>query len=123
MLIENTWIFPALEALHVIGLALLAGPILLSDLRTLGWTQAEVSAGVTRAGLWLMVLTGLPMFAAGYERYRENPAFLVKMVALVITLGVHHTIHKRATRATAVLSLALWTFVIFAARAVIDFDV
>ena len=121
--IENTWIFPALEALHVIGLAFLAGPIALSDFRTLGWTQASVSDRVTRAGLWLMVLTGIPMFASGYERYRENPAFLVKMVALVVTLGVHHSVHKRGTRATAILSLSLWTFVIFAARAVIDFDV
>lgn len=123
MLIENTWIFPALESLHVIGLALLAGPIVLFDFRTLGWTQASLSDRITRAGLWLMVLTGLPMFLSGYERYRENPAFLVKMAALIVALGVHHTLHKRATRATAILSLALWTFVIFAARAVIDFDV
>jgi hypothetical protein len=123
VLIENTWIFPALEALHVIGLALLAGPIVLSDLRTLGWTHAMVPDRISRAGLWLMVSTGIPMFLSGYERYRENPAFLVKMVALVVTLGAHHTIHKRATRFTAILSLALWTFVIFAARAVIDFDV
>ena len=123
MLIENTWIFPALEATHVIGLALLAGPIVLSDFRTLGWTSASLSERITRTGLWLMVLTGLPMFLAGYERYRENPAFLVKMGALVVALGLHHTIHKRATRATAILSLATWTFVIFAARAVIDFDV
>lgn len=123
MLIENTWIFPALEATHVIGLALMIGPIVLSDLRTLGWTEAKISDRLTRAGLWLMVFTGLPMFWSGYERYRENPAFLVKMCALVIALGAHHTIHQRSTRATAFLSLALWTFVIFSARAVIDFDV
>jgi hypothetical protein len=30
VLIENTWIFPALEATHVIGLALMIGPIVLS---------------------------------------------------------------------------------------------
>jgi hypothetical protein len=121
--IENTWIFPALEALHVVGLALLVGTIVLDDLRTLGATQAAARPQLLRTGLWLMVLTGIPMFLSGYERYRENPAFIVKMVALVVALGVHHTWHKRATRASAIASLALWTFVIFAARAVIDFDV
>jgi hypothetical protein len=63
------------------------------------------------------------MFLSGYERYRENPAFLVKMCALMVALGIHYTWRKRATRASAIASLAIWTFVVFAARAVIDFDV
>ena len=122
-LIENTWIFPALEALHVVGLALLVGTIALDDLRTLGATKAFARPQLTRLGLWIMVLTGIPMFFSGYDRYRENPAFIVKMLALVIALGVHQTWHRRATRASAIASLALWTFVVVAARAVIDFDV
>ena len=122
-MIENTWIFPALEALHVIGLALLVGTIAFADFQVLGWTAARAPEQLTRAGLWLMVLTGVPMFLSGYERYRENPAFIVKMVVLLIALTLHHTIHKRATRATALLSLCTWTVVVVAARAVIDFDV
>jgi hypothetical protein len=122
-LIENTWIFPALEALHVVGLALLVGTIVLDDLRTLGVTKAFARPQLMRIGLWIMVLTGIPMFFSGYDRYRENPAFIVKMIALVVALGVHQTWHRRATRASAIASLALWTFVVFAARAVIDFDV
>ncbi|MEO8096372.1 MAG: hypothetical protein ABI811_01630 [Acidobacteriota bacterium] len=123
MLIENTWLFPALEALHVIGLALLVGTIVMGDLRVLGWMAVRVPETLTRAGLWLMVATGALMFLSGYERYRENPAFLLKMSLLVVALGLHHTIHKRATRATAILSLTAWTLVVVAARAVIDFDV
>jgi hypothetical protein len=69
-----------------------------------------------------MVLTGVPMFLAGIARYPYNPAFLVKIGLLTIALGVHHTIHKRETPATAMLSLALWTVTVVAARAVIDFD-
>lgn len=121
--IENTWIFPALEALHVVGLALLVGMIVLDDLRVLGATKAAAQPQLLRLGLWIMVLTGIPMFLSGYERYRENPAFLVKMCVLVVALGIHHTWRKRATRASAIASLAIWTFVVFAARAVIDFDV
>jgi len=119
MLIENTWVFPALEALHVIGLALLVGSIALGDLRTLGWTNSAPSERIQNIGFWLMVLTGLPMFAAGVDRYRENPAFVVKMALLVIVLAIP----KKPTRAHAILSLALWTLIVVAARAVIDFDV
>ncbi|MEP6961719.1 MAG: hypothetical protein ABI995_06565 [Acidobacteriota bacterium] len=123
MILENSWMFPALEAAHVIGLALLVGTIVLGDLRVLGWIAASVPDGMTRAGLWTMVITGIPLFLSGYERYRENPAFLVKMSLLLVALALHHTIHRRATRATAVLSLSIWTLVVVAARAVIDFDV
>lgn len=118
MLIENTWIFPALEALHVVGLALLVGNIVLGDLRVLGWSNALPSQRVQEAGFWLMVATGLPMFASGFERYRENPAFWVKIGLLAVALAIP----KRTTRAHAVLSLVVWTLTVVAARAVIDFD-
>lgn len=121
-MIENTWIFPALEAAHVIGLALLVGSIALGDLRVLGVARATAPPRLQRAGLWLMVTTGVPMFLSGYERYRENPAFWVKMLVLVAALGVHHTLRRSGTRSAAVLSLALWTLTVLAARAVIDFD-
>jgi hypothetical protein len=117
--IENTWIFPALEALHVIGLALLVGNIVLGDFRVLGWSAPERSERLLNIGFWMMIVTGLPMFAAGMERYRENPAFLVKIGLLLVAL----LIPKSSTRATAILSLSVWTLTVVAARAVIDFDV
>jgi hypothetical protein len=119
MWIENTWVFPALEALHLIALALLVGNVVLADLRTLGWSAAAPSRRVQNAGFWLMVLTGLPMFASGMERYRANPAFWVKMALLAAALALG----TRTTRAGAILSLVVWTLVVVAARAVIDFDV
>lgn len=119
MWIENTWVFPALEAAHLIGLALLVGNIVLGDLRTLGWSAAVPSRRVQEGGFWLMVVTGLPMFASGMERYRANPAFWVKMVLLAAALALG----ARTTRTGAITSLVLWTLVVVAARAVIDFDV
>jgi hypothetical protein len=118
MWIENTWVFPALEALHIIGLALLVGNIVLGDLRVLGWSTVPPVLRIQEAGFWLMVLTGLPMFASGFERYRENPAFWVKIVLLAAALAIP----KTSTRGLAWLSLALWTLTVVAARAVIDFD-
>jgi hypothetical protein len=104
--IENTWIFPALEALHVVALAMLVGSV------TLRCLERNPPARVQRAGLWLMVLTGLPMLWSGYDRYRENPAFLAKMLLLLPALYVRNP----------KWSLALWTLAVLAARAVIDFD-
>ncbi len=39
--LKNSWAFPVIEAAHLFGVALLAGTILLADLRTLGWAVAR----------------------------------------------------------------------------------
>lgn len=119
-MIENSWVFPALEALHVVGLALLVGTIALDDLRTLGWTNAAVPKRTLTLGLWIIAVTGVGMFLSNIERYRENPAFLVKMGVLTVLVVFHF---MRRTRTAALLSLGLWTVAVLAARAVIDFDV
>jgi hypothetical protein len=117
--IENSWVFPAMEALHVVGLALLVGTIVLGDMRVLGWTNAIVPKRTIAAGLWIMAVTGATMFLSNVQRYTENPAFLMKMAVLAALVGLHFL---RGTRTTAFLSLVLWTFAVIAARAVIDFD-
>ena len=119
---ENTWAFPALEALHLVGLALLVGTIVLGDLQVLGFTSASVPDGTLRIGLWVIVTTGAVMFLSDFERYRANPAFLMKMGVLAVLVMFHFTRSQRTTRSKAVLSLVLWTVAVFTARAVIDFD-
>lgn len=118
-MIENSWVFPALEALHVVGLALLAGTIALGDMRTLGWTNAAAPKHTLVIGLAMTIATGAGMLLSNVPRYRENPAFLVKMGLLAVLVAFHFL---RRTRATAILSLMLWAFAVLAARAVIDFD-
>ncbi len=121
---ENTWLFPFLEAIHVAGLALLVGTIVLADLAVLGWMPPQRPlASYTRFGLVLTLATGALLFAADFDRYLANPAFRVKLALLAVALAAHYTLHRRARRITAALSLALWTLVVLAARAIIDFDV
>jgi hypothetical protein len=98
--LENTWLFPALEALHLVGMAWYVGAIMLAQ-------------KPQRAGLWLMLATGVLMFVAGYQRYPSNPAFLVKLALLAALLFV---------RRPRWLVLSLWVAAILASRAVIDFD-
>ena len=129
MILKNSWLFPALQSVHVAGLALLVGAIVLLDLRLLGWALrqhpvAEIDAQ-TRAwshrGLAIMLTTGPILFAADTTRYLHNPAFLLKMAILLVALVCQFAL--RRGRLAAVLSLVLWTCVVLAGRAIADFDI
>jgi hypothetical protein len=120
---ENEWAFPVVEALHVIGMALFLGPILLGDLSVLGAIPRLPAVRLPRAGIVLVLTTGVLLFTANSGRYVRNPAFLLKIGLLLAAIAAHAVLHGRGTRATAALSLALWSLAIVAGRAVIDFDV
>jgi hypothetical protein len=125
MAIENSWIFPVVESIHVIGLAAFVGTIVLQDLRILNPRFPDTGNLKiwTHSGLAAMLVTGVVMFLSDTARYLHNPAFEVKVALLVVALASHFTLHHRGTRFAAVLSLALWTLLVLAARAIIDFDV
>jgi hypothetical protein len=125
MPLENSWLFPVVESIHVIGLAAFVGTIVLEDLRTLNFNLPDTRHLKiwTHAGLAAMLLTGAVMFLSDTARYLHNPAFQVKVALLAVALAAHFTLHRRGTRFAAVLSLALWTCVVLAARAIADFDV
>jgi hypothetical protein len=127
--LQNSWLFPALQSLHVAGLALLVGAAVLLDLRLLGWalrqqTVPEVAAEVRpwiHGGLATMLITGPILFFGNTARYLHNPAFLFKMAILLVALVCQFAL--RRGRLTAVLSLVLWTSVVLAGRAIADFDI
>jgi len=125
MSLENTWLFPVVESLHVIGLAAFVGTVVLADLRTLGmrFPDTQQLKSWTHSGLALMLLTGAAMFFSDTARYLHNPAFQVKVALLILALAAHFTLRRSGTRFAAALSLTLWTCVVLAARAIIDFDV
>ena len=121
-MIENTWAFPALEILHLAGMAWFLGPVLLSDLGVLGWVPQVQSGATSRVAVGLVFVTGALLFTANVDRYIHNPAFLIKMGLLLAAVAAHMLVHARGTRPTAALSLTLWSLVILSGRAVIDFD-
>jgi len=125
MPLENSWVFPVVESVHVIGLAAFVGTVVLQDLRTLKFAIPDTGRlkPWTHAGLATMLLTGAAMFFSDSTRYLHNPAFRVKVALLVVTLVAHFTLRRTGTRFAAGLSLALWTLVVLAARAIADFDV
>jgi len=125
MPLENSWIFPVVESIHVIGLAAFVGTLVLDDLRTLGLKIPDTRhlKVWTHAGLAVMLLTGVAMFLSDPTRYRHNPAFRLKIPLLVLALATHGPLRRFGPRFAAMLSLILWTCVVLVSRAIIDFDV
>jgi hypothetical protein len=117
-------LFPILEAIHVMGLALSIGTIALVDLKTLGLTERSPAdlARWTWIGFVIMLITGAALFLSNVPRYTRNPGFLVKMVLLAIALLAHFTVHRKPTRVAAILSLILWSSVVISAKFIADLD-
>src|SRR5438128_2351648 len=126
---ESEWLFPAIESIHITGLAFLVGAIAIVDFRLLGLALrdrpvSQIAADLRPwiwAGIAIMLTTGPLMLSAEPERGYQNPAFYFKMSCLLLALVTHFTILRRATRSdrasattpggmlAACLSLALWT--------------
>lgn len=134
LIAESKYLFPTLETLHVLGLALVVGSIAAFDLRTLGlaWPSRRLETLVreilpwTWSGFILAVVTGTLLFISSATVYIVNPAFLMKMGLLVLAglnvLVFHlHPHHRRFKgeghvsaflRISAALSLVLWTAIV-----------
>jgi hypothetical protein len=127
----SAWAYPALEAAHIAGVALLLGSLVVFELRVWGQAPAigaeplaRLALPVTLAGFALAAATGLTMFAAQATELIGNRAFLVKM-ALLAALGANAALfHGRGSlarldavaRAQTLVSTVLWLLVIAAGR-------
>jgi len=93
---ESLWLFPAIETVHLLGMAALVGAVSIIDLRLLGWVlrRERVSELAGRllpwawAGFVVQVITGVALFSSEAVKVYGNPAFRVKMV-LILMAGAH----------------------------------
>ena len=102
--IQNSlWLFPVIEAVHLLGLALLGGAILVTDLRMVGATLrstpiVDVAHSAWRfmaVGIVVMLSTGIPLFMSEAFKCYGNTAFRVKMIGLVVILLFTFTVKRR----------------------------
>ena len=128
---ESTWAYPALEVVHLAGVALLLGSLVLVELRVLGAGRdvplpalAKLALPVTLAGFGLAALSGLLLFSSQPGELIANRAFAAKM-ALVLAAGANAAaFHLRGSlargdataRAQAVASALLWLGVLACGR-------
>lgn len=87
------WGYALTNLVHLLGVAILFGSILLLDLRLLGWRRqtslADISAAclpLARVGFALAVVSGVCMLSVNASEYAGNPFLLIKFVALILAL-------------------------------------
>ncbi len=114
---HSIWGYPIVSALHVLGMALFGGTVLVTDLRLLGVTTEL--RGWRWIGFMVVALTGVLLFVSSPVRYWASAFFRLKMLLLIL-LGVIALLFPRA-RFAAYLSLTLWIAVIFASRGIAFF--
>ena len=130
-MIDNDWLFPAAECVHIASFALAIGTIALVDLSLLGvGLRRNAAAQIARStGLWtltglvLIIFTGFLLFASDPDMYLRNASFRFKITCLVLAIVYHYTIHRKValsengsgmgTKLVAGASLVLWVSVVF----------
>jgi hypothetical protein len=135
----STWVYPFVNAGHIVGLALLFGAIVPLDLRLLGlWptvplrTLAGVCVPVAVAGLLLAITTGALLFAVRATEYAAIPLLQVKLGLILAAVAnalllrrtaawsaIRRADHPGTTlrlKVAGILSIGLWLAVILCGR-------
>jgi hypothetical protein len=135
-----SFVYAILEAVHILGIALLVGPAFTFDFRVLGFGHRIVSvttAGrcllpVSHVGLAVTVITGIALLSAQATVIANTGAAPWKF-GLLILAGINVAVFHRGTyrsvdlwkgiavipvaaRVGAAVSLCAWTGIIFAGR-------
>ena len=128
---SHPWLYPVVEGLHIVGIALLLGSLVLVELRVWGLGAALPAAPLARFGLTVSVAgfcfasaTGLVMFISQPAELIANRAFLVKMVLLMFAGLNAGLFHSRGgidrldgtAKALTLVSLGLWLAIIMCGR-------
>jgi hypothetical protein len=139
---DSLYLFPFLEAVHVMALSVVFGTITIVDLRLLGiastrrpFTRMSPELlRITWGAFAVAALTGALMFMTNARVYAHNTAFCVKMVLLALAglnmVFFHLTAGRTVARwdqapsapaigkLAAALSLTIWIGIVFAGRVI-----
>jgi uncharacterized membrane protein len=125
---DSRWIFPAIEAVHIVALCILFGAILMLNLRLLGVTMKKkaVAALARELSPWVLVsliiilASGILLFASEAMKAYASVPFQVKMLFLFGAMIFHYTLYGRLTKSSdssigpvwgklaAIISILLW---------------
>ena len=130
-LAAHPWAYPMLEVVHLLGVAMLVGNLLLLELRVFGLGAAlpaeplaRLSLGLAGLGFTLAAVSGLTMFGTMPQELLANRVFTAKM-ALILLAGCNAGLfHSRdslikldtTARWLMVVSTVLWLLVLTCGR-------
>jgi hypothetical protein len=136
----TNWVVPTVQTVHILAIAVVASSALMIDLRLIGvfWADRpmrDVSARFLPLVWWpllILLITGLIMVISEPARSLKNPAFQLKMALLIgalIITGIFQFLQRRNSRfvdlhkapraaalTVAIVSMLLWSAIIFAGR-------
>ena len=135
---NSQWLFPVIEAVHLLGLALMGGLVLLVDMRLMGLAMPRkpVAALAREIQPWLisalavMLTTGLLLYTSETMKLYYNGAFRMKMAFLSSAILYTFTVRRTVLAAdearvgpvwgklVAIVSIALWAGVGIGGRAI-----
>jgi hypothetical protein len=126
-----SFVYPALEAMHIVGVGVLLGSLVVFEMRVWGFGRAlepgalaRLALPITGVGFALAAVSGLVMFVSQFEEMIGNKAFVVKM-ALIAIAGLNALdFHARGgarrddrrARVQTAISLGLWIAVVVCGR-------
>jgi len=127
----HPWAYPMLEVVHLLGVALLLGNLVLLELRVFGWGAAlpveplaRLSLSLAVCGFALAAVSGLLMFGTQPGELLANRVFTAKMALIMLAgcnAGWFHArrslqLQDGAARALMTLSTVLWLLVLTCGR-------
>jgi uncharacterized membrane protein len=138
---ESSWLFAAIEAVHIVALALLFGTVIVLNLALAGLMMrgrslpriAREAAPWTFTSLVVILVSGVLLFVSEAVKSFQSGPFQLKMALLLAAVAFHYAIswrlmvketrgrHPLFTKSAAVFGLALWLGVGFAGRAIAFF--
>ena len=136
MIRSSLWLFPVIEAFHLVAFAVLGGVVIITDLRLLGLAmKTQPTAQIARdAKPWLkgslvvVVISGVLLFLSEAVKCYYSIPFRIKISSLVLAILFTWTLHRRVVnadetalgpvkgRVAAVISLVLWGTVAWGGR-------
>lgn len=134
------YLYPVLESIHILGIALLVGPAFIFDLRLLGFgqrilpvtTAAQCLLPISHIGLVIVAITGIALLsaqativaAAGAAPWKLGLIVVAGINVLVFHKGIYSSVADWDLQApvpllakiSALISACAWTGVIVAGR-------
>ena len=136
---HNAWAIPAIQTVHIVGIALVMGSVLMIDLRILGlaWTEQTLRQTTGRFGpwltgsLWLLLVTGLLMVVGEPVRELVSFSFWLKMalvaIGAIVAVSFQRALRRQeqqwenraaqpSIKLLAIVTFFVWIGVIFLGR-------
>jgi hypothetical protein len=137
---NQAWMIPTIQSVHIVGISVVIGSILMVALRVLrlGWMDQSLAAVQSRFFPWLkgaiiaLAVTGALLLVAEPARELMSFSFWAKMALIVIGLGIatafvstvgrneavwdDNRLKQGSIKLATVLTLCVWVGVIFMGR-------